>query len=188
MRIGVLALQGDFREHIDVVKKLNVDTIEVRAAPELNNVDGLIIPGGESTTMVRLMKETGLDKALVEKVRFGMAVWGTCAGAIVLATKVKNAPVQSLGLLDILIERNSYGRQVDSFSEKISIDGIGELTGIFIRSPKILDVGKNVVVTSRLKGDIIAVQQGRILATTFHPELSESTAVHKYFLGIVEKK
>lgn len=188
MKIGVLALQGDFQEHCDLLKSLTIEPVQVRTPHDLQDIVGLIIPGGESTTISRLMKENGLDAALREKISHGMAVYGTCAGAILLADKIKNSPVSTLGLLDIVIERNSYGRQVDSFSERVTVDGVGEFTGIFIRAPRILKAGKNVRVIGRLKGEIVAVLQNKILATTFHPELTESTDMHKFFVRLAEQR
>ena len=188
-RIGILALQGDFEAHRAALAEAGAEAVEVRAAAELNRIDGLVIPGGESTTMLKLL--TG--EKLMEPLRnFGLnkPVFGTCAGAILLAREVLRPPQPSLGLLDIQIERNAYGRQLDSRVVRIrpepGANGWfpgGELEAVFIRAPIIRRVGSGVRVLARYQGDPVLVEQGRHLAATFHPELSSDRAVHRLFLA-----
>jgi pyridoxal 5'-phosphate synthase pdxT subunit len=166
MRIGVLSLQGDFKEHIDVLKKLNVNVIEVREKNHLNNLDGLIIPGGESTTIMQLLKDIDLKN---------IPIFGTCAGCIIMS---------KLNLIDIDIERNAYGSQLDSFIAKLD----NGFKGIFIRAPKIIKVGKNVEILAKHNDEIVLVKQGKYLASTFHPELTENTSVHELFLEMIKSK
>lgn len=183
MIIGVLALQGSFAEHIEILKKLNVTPKEIRLPEDLEYLNGLIIPGGESTTMGKLMKEQGLDKKIIEEHKKGMGIMGTCAGAILLA---KNGSPYSLSLIDIKLKRNAYGRQLDSFNAMINMDNVGDMEGVFIRAPKVESNGKNIKVLGRYDGEIIAAQENNILITTFHPELSNSTKVHEYFASLLK--
>ncbi|MSQ22551.1 MAG: pyridoxal 5'-phosphate synthase glutaminase subunit PdxT [Dehalococcoidia bacterium] len=188
--IGVLALQGDFAEHLAALKKLGVQPREVRLPGELDGLDGLIIPGGESTSMARLMDIYGLREPLKERVRSGMTVWGTCAGMILLATKLTEDRPEPLGLMNIEVQRNGYGRQVDSFEADLPVPVLQTKTAfhaVFIRAPKVLSVGKNVTVLASLsqKGEVVAAQQDGMLATSFHPELTEDTRFHQYFLKMV---
>ncbi len=188
--IGVLALQGDFAEHLAVLKKLGVQPREVRLPGELDGLDGLIIPGGESTSMARLMDIYGLREPLKERVRSGMTVWGTCAGLILLATKLAEDRPEPLGLMDIEVQRNGYGRQVDSFAADLPVPVLQTkkaFHAVFIRAPKVVSVGKNVAVLASLPqgGEVVAAQQDGMLATSFHPELTEDTRFHQYFLKMV---
>jgi 5'-phosphate synthase pdxT subunit len=192
MKIGVLALQGDFAEHIAMLKRLKVDAFEVRLPEHLNGLDGLIIPGGESTTIGKLAAAYKLIEPL--KV-FGQrhAIWGTCAGAIFLS---KDAHRQQplLGLMDIKVERNAFGRQVDSFEADLDVPELKQATGtkepyhaIFIRAPIIESVsGDAKVLASVADGRIVAAQQGHLLATSFHPELTDDTRFHEYFLSLAD--
>ncbi|HMK35048.1 MAG TPA: pyridoxal 5'-phosphate synthase glutaminase subunit PdxT [Desulfomonilaceae bacterium] len=187
MRIGVLALQGAFREHCDVLGSLGVEAVEVRLPKDLAGLDGLIIPGGESTTIGKLAQWYGLLEAL-RSFSQSAAVWGTCCGMVFMAGNVgMEQPL--LGIMDVTVQRNAFGRQVDSFEEDLSISGIegGPFHGIFIRAPVITDVGPKVDVMCRLgDGRIVAVRQGRFMATSFHPELANDDRLHKYFLKLVE--
>ena len=188
--VGVLALQGDFAEHLTMLRKLEVETREVRLPGDLAGLQGLIIPGGESTTQARLMDTYGLREPLKERVRSGMAVWGTCAGLILLAGKLAEDRPEPLGLMDIEVQRNAYGRQVDSFETDLPVPVLSnrkDFHTVFIRAPKILHVGKNVAVLASLPkgGEVVAVQQERMLATAFHPELTGDTRFHHYFLKMM---
>jgi 5'-phosphate synthase pdxT subunit len=188
MKIGVLAIQGDFAEHIIMLKRLGVETAEVRLPPHLNGLDGLILPGGESTTIGKLAEDFGLLEPLRE---FGNAhaMWGTCAGAIFLSKDARRSQ-PLLGIMDIIVERNAFGRQVDSFEADITISDLfegGTYHAIFIRAPIIESVQGDTRVLSTLPdGRIVAARQGRLLATSFHPELTRDTRVHLYFLSVVK--
>ena len=190
MKIGVLALQGDFAEHISMLKRIGVETVEVRLPKHLDGLDGLIMPGGESTTIGKLAVAYGLMDPLRE---FGKkhAVWGTCAGAIFLSKDVgRDQPL--LELMDIKVQRNAFGRQVDSFETDLEIDELMKATGteypyhaVFIRAPIIESVSESAKVLSALEdGRIVAAQQGHLLATSFHPELTGDTRFHEYFISL----
>jgi len=192
MKIGVLALQGDFAEHIAMLKKLRVDAVEVRLPEHLKGLDGLIIPGGESTTIGKLATDFGLIEPLRE---FGKqhAIWGTCAGAIFLSRDARrDQPL--LGLMDIKVERNAFGRQMESFEADLDVPELEQATGrdgpyhaVFIRAPIIASVGENAkVLASTPDRKIVAAQQGRFLATSFHPELTHDTRFHEYFLTLAD--
>lgn len=192
MKIGVLALQGDFAEHIAMLKRIDVEAVEVRLPEHLNGLDGLIIPGGESTTIGKLAVAYNLMEPLKE---FGQrhAIWGTCAGAIFLSKDVsRDQPL--LGLMDIKVERNAFGRQVDSFEADLDVPEVKEATGtkedyhaVFIRAPIIESVSADAkILASAPDGRIVAAQQGHLLATSFHPELTNDTRFHKYFLSLVD--
>jgi pyridoxal 5'-phosphate synthase pdxT subunit len=180
-RVGVLALQGDFEAHQKALARAGAEAVQVRTAAELDSVAALIIPGGESTTMLKLLELEGLFEPLRQ---FGLAkpIFGTCAGAILLAKKVFNPEQQSLGLMDIEVERNAYGRQLDSRVVHIGLDG-GDLEAVFIRAPVIRGVGAGVEVLARYGGDPVLVSQGKHMVATFHPELSEDSRVHTLFLS-----
>jgi 5'-phosphate synthase pdxT subunit len=188
-RIGVLALQGDFREHREVLERLQIPASEVRTPRELDGLDGLIIPGGESTTIIRLMLTSGLLGPLQRLSSAGFPIWGTCAGMILLAKRLDETGTPALQVMDIIVRRNAFGRQVDSFETDLPIAGIpgGPFRAIFIRAPIIEAVGPGVEVLARLNnGTIVAARQGRLLATAFHPELTADPRVHRFFLqGIV---
>lgn len=187
--IGVLALQGDFAEHLAVLRELDVEAWEVRLPGELQSLDGLIIPGGESTTLVRLIDMYGLRELLKRRVWDGMAVWGTCAGLILLAAKLGEDRLEPLGLMDLEVQRNAYGRQVDSFGADLPVPALGkpDFHAVFIRAPKIQRVGKNVTILATLpEGGVVAAQEERMLVTAFHPELTEDTRFHQYFLKMAE--
>jgi 5'-phosphate synthase pdxT subunit len=185
MKIGVLALQGDFEEHLAVLKRLGVETREVRLPAHLEGLDGLILPGGESTTIGKLAQEFDLVEPLRAAAK-SKAMWGTCGGLVFMARDVgMEQPV--LGIMDIVVQRNAFGRQIDSFEEDLAIDGIegGPFHGIFIRAPLVRAVGPGLEILSRLKdGRIVAVRQNRLIATSFHPEISGDDRMHAYFLGL----
>jgi len=179
-RIGVLALQGDFEAHRDALQRAGAESREVRTASDLDSVDGLIIPGGESTTMLKLIEEESLGSALKD---FGTTkpIFGTCAGAILLASEVINPVQKSLGLMDLTIERNGYGRQIDSRIAGIDLDG-ENAEAVFIRAPVIRRVGPAAKVLASYQGSPILVEQGKHLAATFHPELSGNANIHRRFV------
>jgi 5'-phosphate synthase pdxT subunit len=185
-KVGVLALQGDFAEHASTLQRLGVDVCEVRLPADLDDLDALIIPGGESTTICRLMEAYGLIEPLR---RFADAkpVWGTCAGMIVMAKNATDLDRQTLGLIDIEVERNAFGRQVDSFETEITLDEIPgpPIHAVFIRAPLVRSAGDGVKVLGRLAGQgIVAARQGRLLVTSFHPELTDDLRLHQYFLSL----
>lgn len=190
MIIGVLGLQGDFREHLWALQKLQVEAIVVKTVEDLKKVKGLIIPGGESTTIGRLARMTGIADELKKRVSEGMPVYGTCAGMILLAKKIANYPTQySFNLMDITVERNAYGRQVESFEAALEIPAIGgTFKAIFIRAPKIVECGKNVQILATYDGSPVLVQQDNLLAGSFHPELGEDLRIHQYFIRMVGVK
>jgi 5'-phosphate synthase pdxT subunit len=190
MKIGVLAIQGDFAEHIVMLRRLGVETAEVRLPPHLDGLDGLILPGGESTTIGKL----SLDFGLIEPLRqFGrsQAIWGTCAGAIFLSKDVRRSQ-PLLGIMDITVERNAFGRQVDSFEADLEITAFKSgdqpavpYHAVFIRAPIIESVfGEASILATLPDGRIVAAQQGKYLATSFHPELTHDTRFHEYFLAL----
>jgi 5'-phosphate synthase pdxT subunit len=179
--IGVLALQGDFAEHIDMLRRLGANAVEVRLPAQLAAVDALIIPGGESTTITRLLDIYELREPIRRRGLDGLPIWGTCAGAIVLAKQATDLDRPNLGLMDIDVRRNAFGRQVDSFEEDIHVEGIDETPfhAVFIRAPVIERAGSGVQVMARLEnGAIVAAREGRLVATSFHPELTDDTRFH----------
>ena len=186
-KIGVLSLQGDFREHIEILKKCNVDVVCVKLPEDLKNVDGLIIPGGESTTIGNLMQRHNLDKEIIKKHKKGMGIYGTCAGAILLAKEIVGSRQPRLNLLDISVKRNDYGRQIDSFEADLDIEKIGKFNGIFIRAPVIEKVYDGIKVLSKFNKNPVLIQKKNILASTFHPELTNDKRIHELFLGMVGK-
>jgi len=189
VRVGVFALQGDVREHLQLLTSLGVESIEVRNADQLATVDGLILPGGESTTISKLIDIFGLRDDLLAYISSGNPVYGTCAGMIMLASEVLDAASgqQSLKVMDISVRRNAFGSQLDSFEASIEFAG-KTVDAAFIRAPIVERVGEQVQVLSKLSsGAIVAVKQGNLLATSFHPELTGDSAVHEYFLGMISK-
>jgi pyridoxal 5'-phosphate synthase pdxT subunit len=184
MNIGVLALQGAFREHKQTFENLGVKVTEVRFPEQLRDLQGIVIPGGESTTMAKLMLSYGFDKALPEFYKKGGAIWGTCAGAIMIAKDIVGYPEQPrLGLMDIGVERNAYGRQVASFETDVNVKTFESFFHVvFIRAPRIASIGKDVEVLATFKDDPIMVKQERLMATVFHPELTDDPRIHQYFL------
>ncbi len=190
MKIGVVTIQGDFAEHFAVLQKLGVEGVRVRLPRDLEGVHGVIIPGGESTTLGLVGTRYGLFEALREKILSGLPAFGTCAGAIVMAKTIWGSDQPTLGVLDIVIQRNAYGRQRDSFEADIFVPRLGEVPvrGVFIRAPIIESVGDKVEVLAELDGKPVFVQQGHILATTFHPELTDDVRVHRYFVRLCEQQ
>ena len=189
MEVGVLAIQGDFAEHIAVLSKLGVEAREIRLPEQLATVDALIIPGGESTTLSRLMTIYHLREPLQQMAADGRAIWGTCAGMIMLAREITEQDPTPLGIMDIGVQRNAFGRQVDSFEQTLDVNALGSdpFHAIFIRAPVIIRVGKCVEVLSELDEDRpVAVQQGRLMATSFHPELTNDYRFHSYFLELAD--
>ena len=178
MRVGVLALQGDFREHAELLERLGADVVEVRKPEELDGLHGLVVPGGESTTFMRLMQLYGLDAAVAE---FGGPILGTCAGMIVLDRN-------HLGLVDVEVERNAYGRQTSSFEADLELAGGGaSLRGVFIRAPRVRAAGPDVEVLAELDGEPVLLRDGRFIVASFHPELTGDTRVHELFLDLVKE-
>lgn len=187
MRIGVLALQGDFREHVETLRRLGVEAEEVRLPSDLEGIDAIIIPGGESTTITRLLDRFGLREPLSARIAEGMPVMGTCAGAIVLAKHAVGLDRPSLGVMDIDVRRNAFGRQVDSFEADVPVDNVGTVHAVFIRAPSIESVHSPAQAIAKLDdGTIVAAQQGRNLALAFHPELTGDSRMHAYFLSLVK--
>ena len=193
--IGVFALQGDVREHLRVVTELGARAIGVRRPTELDQCDALILPGGESTTMFKLAKAFELFEPLRDRIKGGMPAFGTCAGMIMLADRIEGgtADQETLGGLDITVRRNAFGRQVDSFEEDLTFRGlIDKVHAVFIRAPWVEAVGDGIVVLARVEGGpadgrIVAVQQGPLMATSFHPEVGGGDRIHRLFLDLIEK-
>jgi 5'-phosphate synthase pdxT subunit len=185
MKAGVLALQGDFREHSKVLSEVGVTPVEVRTPAELDGVDALVIPGGESTTISKLARAHGLVEPIRERAGEGMPVLGTCAGMIVMANEVLGGE-PLLSLVDIGVRRNAYGRQVESFEADLDVDGVeGSVRGVFIRAPVMERVGDGVRVLAELGGEPVLAEQGNLVVASFHPELAGEGRVHEYFLGKV---
>jgi pyridoxal 5'-phosphate synthase pdxT subunit len=179
MKIGILAVQGDFREHAAMLRRLGADAIEVRKPEQLEDLDGLVVPGGESTAIMRLIRIYGLEEALR---RFARPVFGTCAGMIVLGR-------EHLGLVDVAVRRNAYGRQVASFETDLELAGEDEpLRGVFIRAPRVAEVGPGVEVLAEHDGEPVLLRDGRFLVASFHPELTDDTRVHERFLELVREE
>ncbi|MGC8668995.1 MAG: pyridoxal 5'-phosphate synthase glutaminase subunit PdxT [Chthonomonadales bacterium] len=187
--IGVLALQGDFDAHINMLLGMGVEALPVRTAEELEQVSGLILPGGESTTIGKLMELHNLADPIRQRAQRGMPVFGTCAGMILLAAEIEESNQFRLALLDIAVARNAFGRQIESFEADISLPEIGTepVRGVFIRAPYVTRAGPAVVELARFRGKIVAVRSGSILATAFHPELTADTRVHAYFVSMVRQ-
>jgi 5'-phosphate synthase pdxT subunit len=187
-RIGVLALQGDFREHRAALESLGAVTAEVRRAAQLDELEGLVIPGGESTTIGMLMREYGFVPAVRAFARDGRAIYGSCAGLIVLAAGVVDGEQPQLGLIDLVVRRNAFGRQVHSFEADIDLPAAGAepVHGVFIRAPWIESSGPRVEILATYRGHPVAARQGRVLVTAFHPELTGDTRVHRLFLDGVD--
>lgn len=186
--VGVLALQGSVAEHVAMLERLNdVRPLEVKTVEALNRADGIILPGGESTTIGKLLHDFGLFEPLKSRIADGLPVWGTCAGLILLAKKILDQDFVHLGTMDITVRRNAYGGQLDSFSAETVIDEISEqpLPIVFIRAPWIESVGNSVQVLSEYNGRIIAARQNKMLVTSFHPELTGNPAFHEYFAGLI---
>ena len=187
MKIGVLAIQGDFAEHITIIRDLGIETQEVRLPHQLRGLDGLIIPGGESTTLSRLMTIYGLREPIKDMASDGKAIWGTCAGMIMMASEITEQDPVPLGIMDITVVRNAFGRQIDSFEQDLTIKSLDPLPyhAIFIRAPVISRVGLEVNVLASLSdGRAVAVQQKHLLAPSFHPELTKDSRLHYRFVSM----
>ena len=188
--IGVLALQGDYEKHTRILKEINISCMEIRYPDQLNNIDGLIIPGGESTTMSFLIESSGIFDALRKSSDNGMPILGTCAGMILLSSKIIDgrSDQKHLSLIDIETRRNGYGRQIDSFESDLSIEGFdGSFRGVFIRAPLVEKVGSKVEVLSQVNGRPVMCKQGSVLVTSFHPELADDDRIHAEFLEMLSK-
>lgn len=175
----MLALQGDVLEHVELLRGLDVHATEVRTQAELDPVDALVLPGGESTTIGFMLDEHGMIEPLRKRVEGGLPVLGTCAGAILLAREIVGGDVPKIGVLDAVVHRNAYGRQVDSFEEDVDVEGVGPMHAVFIRAPVIESVGSGVTVLATHRDGPVVVRQGNVLAATFHPELSQETGLHR---------
>ena len=188
MKVGVLALQGAFIEHISIIQQLGVEASPVRLPNELGSLNGLIIPGGESTSILRLIQSFDFIQPLREFAQAGFPILGTCAGMICLANKISDSNMETLALMDMEVRRNAFGRQVDSFETKLVVPALGRkpLPAIFIRAPVIEKAGQQVEILTKLpNGKAVAAKQGKLVATAFHPELSQDLSFHSYFLKII---
>lgn len=190
INVGILAFQGGIEEHLRGIKELGHNGIEVKIKKDLNALDALILPGGESTTIGTLLKVTGLINPLREKIKNGLPTWGTCAGMILLAKEIENDEKRYLNLMDIKVRRNAFGTQIDSFTTKKVIPeiSVNELDLVFIRAPFITEINNNVQVLCRLGTDIVAVKQDNMIATSFHPELTDDLAFLNFFLNTLNNQ
>ena len=186
--VGVLALQGGFREHIDILKRLGQNAVEVRKAEQLDALDGLILPGGESTTIGKLLDDFCIKELLIEKIAAGLPTWGTCAGMILLAKEIEGAEIPHLRLMDIKVRRNAYGRQLGSFMVEEIVKDVADtpIPLVFIRAPYITSLSDNVEVLHKVDGNIVAARERNMLATSFHPELTTDNKFHQYFLKMIK--
>ena len=191
MKIGVLALQGDFIEHIEILRQIGTEAVAVRRLAELKGLAGLIIPGGESTSILNLMHSYALYRPLKRLAQKGLPIWGTCAGMICLANDVNGSNLKTLAVMDIGVRRNAFGRQVDSFETDLAVPVLGKKPyhAVFIRAPVITGVGKAVEVLAKLPdGQPVAARQGSLLVTAFHPELTGDDRFHRYFLKMIAER
>lgn len=190
MKIGVLSIQGGVSEHIKHLKALDVETMEVKFPKDLEDLDGLILPGGESTAISKILKERKMINILKNKILSGLPVWGTCAGMILLSKELEDNSVINIGVMDIEVKRNAYGSQLDSFDTTDIILEISDnpIPLVFIRAPYIVKVGDSVEVLLKLGGNIVAAKQNNMLATAFHPELTKNLEFHNYFLKMCKKE
>jgi pyridoxal 5'-phosphate synthase pdxT subunit len=189
-RVGVLAYQGDVREHLAALEAAGAAPVEVRTVEELDAVDGLVVPGGESTVIGKLAARYGLLEPLRERAAAGLPVFGTCAGMIFLAKEVEGPPQDLLGVLDVRVRRNAFGRQVASFEAGVDVKGVdgGPVAGAFIRAPWVADAGPEVEVLAEVEGKVVAVRQGNLLATAFHPELSGEVRLHRWLVDLIVER
>jgi 5'-phosphate synthase pdxT subunit len=189
MKIGVLAIQGGVAEHKHHIEALGYNFEQVKKKEQLEHIDGLILPGGESTAIGKILEITGMMKIIRNKILDGLPVWGTCAGMILLAKKIENQNKEFLAVMDITVIRNAYGSQIDSFTSSGLIKEVSEssIPFVFIRAPYITSVGENVRVLHRIDGNIVAARQGNMLATSFHPELTQNLTFHQYFINLFKK-
>jgi len=189
-RVGVLALQGAFREHRQVLEQLGCDVVEVRKTSDLVEIQGLIIPGGESTTIGKLLQINEMGERIKELGAKDLPIFGTCAGMILLSKAIINSDQYSLDLMDTVVERNAFGRQIASFETDLVVPALGpnSLRAVFIRAPYLQDVAPNVGILAEYDGKIVFARQGNLLASAFHPELTQDQRVHKYFLDMIEEQ
>ena len=190
-KIGVLAIQGDYQEHKNMLEGVGAVTKEIRLPNELEDIDGLIIPGGESTTIIQLIDIYEMRNPIIERVNSGMAIWGTCAGMISIAKTLKDKRPDPLHLMDIEVSRNAFGRQIDCFETYLDIKNIEgpPVRGIFIRAPVVTNIGKGVEILSEIEsGKPVMVLQDKMLATSFHPELTDDTRIHEFFKNLSSAK
>jgi 5'-phosphate synthase pdxT subunit len=186
IRVGVLALQGGFIEHINHLQSLQVDTFEIRKKADLQlSSDGLVLPGGESTTIGKLLHDLDMFDDLKSKIHAGLPTFGTCAGMILLAKQLSESGISYFNAIDIIVKRNAYGRQLGSFFTEAEFKGIGTIPMTFIRAPYIETIGKNVEVLSKIDGHIVAARENHVLVTSYHPELTTDNRVHKYFVDMI---
>lgn len=188
MKIGILALQGAFQEHKNILDSLNVDNCLLKTKEQLEDIDGIILPGGESTAMRKLLRDFDILEPLKEKIKNGFPVFGTCSGMILLAEKLSNSEVVHLGVMGIEVKRNAYGRQLGSFETEADFKGIDKkVKMVFIRAPYVENTKEGVKILATVNGNIVAVREKNMLAVSFHPELTNDTSVHEYFLDIIKK-
>lgn len=188
MKIGILALQGAFQEHKNILDSLNVDNCLLKTKEQLKDIDGIILPGGESTTMGKLLRDFDILEPLKEKIKNGFPVFGTCSGMILLAEKLSNSEVVHLGVMGIEVKRNAYGRQLGSFETEADFKGIDKkVKMVFIRAPYVENTKEGVKILATVNGNIVAIREKNMLAVSFHPELTNDTSVHEYFLDIIKK-
>lgn len=188
-RIGVLAIQGAFREHHKILEKIGAEAVEVRSRDNLKNIEGLIIPGGESTAIGKQLEIDHFGDTIIEMAEDGFPIFGTCAGMILLSKRIEQSNQYSLGLMDTTVKRNAFGRQIASFEADIPVKGIDghDLRAVFIRAPYIVETGPEVDILAEYAGKIVFVRQKNLLASAFHPELTDDRRVHQYFLDMVDK-
>jgi pyridoxal 5'-phosphate synthase pdxT subunit len=189
-KVGVLAYQGDVREHLAALEAVGAAPVEVRRVEELEAVDGLVVPGGESTVIGKLADRYGLLEPLRRRVAAGLPTFGTCAGLIFLAREVEGPPQHLLGVLDVRVRRNAFGRQVASFEAEVDVKGVdgGPVSGAFIRAPWVAEAGPEVEVLAEVDGKVVAVRQGNLLATAFHPELSGEVRLHRWLVDLIAER
>ena len=191
LKFGILAVQGDFAEHKLMLTNLDIDAVEIRLPEQLEDIDGLIIPGGESTTIAQLLDIFDIKNSIITKAKSGMPIWGTCAGMIMLANSLTDKRPTPLKLMNTVVSRNAFGRQIDSFEENIEIKAIGhpKYRGIFIRAPMFIQIGEGVEVLGKLNDDNpVLVREKNLLASSFHPELTPDTRIHEYFIKMVKNQ
>ena len=187
-KIGVLALQGAVKEHIQQIKLLGHETVAVKTSDDLRGIDGLILPGGESTTIGKMLERNDLLEPIKAMAQQGVPMFGTCAGLILLAKKIRNSKTPHLSLMDVEVERNSFGRQVDSFEVPLSIPSIGdEITAVFIRAPHIVSIGEHVEILATYEERIVLARDGQFLGCSFHPELTDDVRILEFFIGMVNE-
>ena len=189
-KVGVLAYQGDVREHLAALEAVGAAPVEIRRVEELEAVDGLVVPGGESTVIGKLADRYGLLEPLRRRVAAGLPTFGTCAGLIFLAREVEGPPQHLLGALDVRVRRNAFGRQVASFEAEVDVKGVdgGPVSGAFIRAPWVAEAGPEVEVLAEVDGKVVAVRQGNLLATAFHPELSGEVRLHRWLVDLIAER